>query len=491
MEDNNLHNHLLMKTQKLIFFGHLITAVFVVVGLMSQMAFSTMPAYYSLLPLFANVIVAIVGAVCYFKFRGTYTYSRIVIFAFLVVYALMLFFSEGNTTYPYIIPLMIGVVMTLDIKTVKISAYSFLAINISKILMMITSKDITEVAEYVMISAIVSILTTVCLVRGVMILTTFVTESVDNATEGFRKNEEVAERIRSVAGNVKEKMGYVTESIDKILTATDGMNNSLRGISNGISDNANAIMGQTEQTSSIAQIIDDTNEKTRNLTEVTTSASDSVNAGTRAMSDLEKQVKQAMESGQLMKTSAENLKERSESVREITNMILNISSQTNLLALNASIEAARAGEAGKGFAVVADEIRQLAEQTKSATEQITNILDKLAEDANDVVYKVDESVAISNSEKELADTASERFAEIKENVDNLLAGTKEMSGLMKDLVEANKVIVDSVTTLSAGSEEIAASTQQVSNASEENVQMVRKFSEIMEEISSSLEQLES
>lgn len=79
MEDNNLHNHLLMKTQKLIFFGHLITAVFVVVGLMSQMAFSTMPAYYSLLPLFANVIVAIVGAVCYFKFRGTYTYSRIVI----------------------------------------------------------------------------------------------------------------------------------------------------------------------------------------------------------------------------------------------------------------------------------------------------------------------------------------------------------------------------------------------------------------------------
>jgi len=428
MEDNNLHNHLLMKTQKLIFFGHLITAVFVVVGLMSQMAFSTMPAYYSLLPLFANVIVAIVGAVCYFKFRGTYTYSRIVIFAFLVVYALMLFFSEGNTTYPYIIPLMIGVVMTLDIKTVKISAYSFLAINIIKILMMITSKDITEVAEYVMISAIVSILTTVCLVRGVMILTTFVTESVDNATEGFRKNEEVAERIRSVAGNVKEKMGYVTESIDKILTATDGMNNSLRGISNGISDNANAIMGQTEQTSSIAQIIDDTNEKTRNLTEVTTSASDSVNAGTRAMSDLEKQVKQAMESGQLMKTSAENLKERSESVREITNMILNISSQTNLLALNASIEAARAGEAGKGFAVVADEIRQLAEQTKSATEQITNILDKLAEDANDVVYKVDESVAISNSEKELADTASERFAEIKENVDNLLAGTKEMSG---------------------------------------------------------------
>ena len=364
MEENNLQKHLLSKTQRLLFFGHLVTAIFIVVGLMSQMAFSTMPLYYSLLPLFANIIVALVGCFSYFKFRGTYTYSRIVIYAFLVVYALMLFFSESNTAYPYIIPLMIGVVMTLDVKTVKITAYSFLAINIIKILMMVTSNDVTEVAEYVMISAIVSILTTICLVRGVGILTTFVSESIENATEGFRKNEEVAERIREVAGSVKDKMGYVTESIEKILTATDGMKNSVTGISNGISDNANAIMGQTEQTSSIVQIIDDTNEKTRIINEVTTSASESVNAGTRAMNDLEKQVRQAMESGQLMKTSAENLKERSESVREITNMILNISSQTNLLALNASIEAARAGEAGKGFAVVADEIRQLAEQTK-------------------------------------------------------------------------------------------------------------------------------
>ncbi len=491
MEDNKLHQTLLLKTQKLIFFGHLVTTIFVVVGLFSQMAFSTLPAFYSLTPIALAVITFVVSALCYFKYKGTYLYSRFVIYSFLVVYAAMLFLSEGNNAYPYIIPLMIGLVMTLDVMTVRIAAYSFLAINIIKIITMLASNDPTEVAEYVMIAAIVSILTTVCLVNGVRILTAFVQESIENATEGFKKNEEVAGRIRDVAASVKSKMETVTDAISKIETATDNMNNSIRGISDGVNDNANAIMGQTDQTNHIAEIIDNTNEKTRSIMEITDSASESVNAGTRAMTDLEKQVLSAMESGHLMKTSAENLKERSESVREITNMILNISSQTNLLALNASIEAARAGEAGKGFAVVADEIRQLAEQTKSATEQITNILDKLAEDANDVVYKVDESVTISNSEKELADTASERFAEIKENVDHLLAGTKEMAGLMKELVEANKVIVDSVTTLSAGSEEIAASTQQVSNASEENVQMVRRFSEIMEEINSSLEQLQS
>lgn len=108
-----------------------------------------------------------------------------------------------------------------------------------------------------------------------------------------------------------------------------------------------------------------------------------------------------------------------ESVNIITDSINQIASQTNLLSLNAAIEAARAGEAGRGFSVVAGEVRKLAENSKTAVQSITKILDEIKTDILNAsaAMKVGNE-ALSVQEKTLVET-KESFDSIKSSIDGV------------------------------------------------------------------------
>ena len=169
--------------------------------------------------------------------------------------------------------------------------------------------------------------------------------------------ESIGHWIATKASDTSDIVVLILELL--IADATQTISESMNNISAGTTSSTEAIMHQTMQTQDIQKIIDETGRKTKTIVDITDEAMKALDSGTKAMGSLYDQVTNAIENSKIMEETAEQLQEKSSSVKGITDIILGISNQTNLLALNASIEAARAGETGRGFAVVADEIRKL------------------------------------------------------------------------------------------------------------------------------------
>ncbi|MDX8384288.1 MAG: methyl-accepting chemotaxis protein [Ghiorsea sp.] len=251
--------------------------------------------------------------------------------------------------------------------------------------------------------------------------------------EQLKQETELASRFESNVGTLVSQLSANASQVES----------AMQGLSQ-IADNLN---DQTlEASAGVEESSDYVNNTAAAIEEMSASTADVMNQINATLEVSEKAVHEASSTSDIML----ELEKGSEEIGSVIATISDIAEQTNLLALNASIEAARAGDAGRGFAVVAGEVKELANQTTSATEKIRRQIEHIqtqSNEATNAIKNIQEIIAQVNSHSQHVATAMEQQTEATREISSgAQHANSSMHGVqasVSDVTEAAKEVDDS------------------------------------------------
>jgi methyl-accepting chemotaxis protein len=276
------------------------------------------------------------------------------------------------------------------------------------------------------------------------------------------------------------------DEVGRMAAALETSMGTMRTVMAAIGDSSTTLASATEQLSASAQdmarLADESSAQSGVVATAAGQVSENVqtvSAGSEQMgasireiaqnaSEVSHVAAQAVAAADATTATVAKLGESSLEIASVVKVITSIAEQTNLLALNATIEAARAGEAGKGFAVVANEVKELAQETAKATEDIAQRVTTIQADTEGAVRAISEISAIiariNDSQATIAAAVEEQTAtttemnrnvaeaahsaqQIAENIDAVASATTSTTAAMNDAQAAIDEVARMATSL--------------------------------------------
>jgi len=248
-----------------------------------------------------------------------------------------------------------------------------------------------------------------------------------------RLNEERREERLRMAEQFETSVGAVVETVSSAAKQMQSSAQAVSGTADQTSQQSTTVAAAAEQASANVQTVASAAEElSSSISEISRQVSQSTTIAGNAVAEVEN-----------ANAKVHGLADAANKIGEVVALITDIADQTNLLALNATIEAARAGEAGKGFAVVASEVKNLANATAKATEEISTQIGGIQGATQDAVTAIGSIGAIITQVNEISSTIAAAVEEqgaatqeIARNVEQASAGTQEVSTNIQHVTQA-------------------------------------------------------
>ncbi|HBC3971787.1 TPA: methyl-accepting chemotaxis protein [Vibrio alginolyticus] len=302
--------------------------------------------------------------------------------------------------------------------------------------------------------------------------------------EAIGKNE-----VSQLARDVNQTIEKLRETVSALVRISEDVASASTELATVMTQSS---VNSDQEKQEVEQVASAINQLESTAAEVSTNAQEADSASNQARTLTSQSISMFGESTRASEKMAEqlneaaavvtSLKDQSEHIGRVIEVIEGISEQTNLLALNAAIEAARAGESGRGFAVVADEVRMLAARTQESTKEIQTIIEELQQQSGHANESMHSSLAMLSDNQALTQEVSQSLANISNAIADLnsintqvATASEEQKQVTADINNNLTNIYELVSQNVTGITQSAAAAQELSGLAENQKHQLKQF----------------